>query len=173
MPVTAPVLSFEKEPRLLKRILVISVALLGLGYAGMIGYYMYSESSLVFHPRKLSQLNTDALPALTEAVTFATADGVPLSALIMKPQPAKSPYWILYFHGNGGNVMSAWYRLFWNLGVNAFAIDYGGYGLSQGTPSERGLYGDARAAYEYLRTNVGVPEDKIVIYGHSLGSALV
>ena len=53
-----------------------------------------------------------------------------------------------------------------------FAFDYRGYGESGGTPTEPGLYRDAEAAYRYLRDRLGVPPERIVIFGHSLGSAV-
>ena len=58
------------------------------------------------------------------------------------------------------------------LGLNLLAFDYRGYGESEGAPSEAGLYRDADAAYRYLRDTLGVPPDRIVIFGHSLGSAV-
>jgi fermentation-respiration switch protein FrsA (DUF1100 family) len=51
-------------------------------------------------------------------------------------------------------------------------IDYRGYGASDGRPSEEGLYLDARAAYEYLVTQLNVPAARIVLYGESLGTAV-
>ena len=47
-----------------------------------------------------------------------------------------------------------------------------GYGESGGSPSEAGLYRDAEAAYGYLRDTLGVPPERIVLFGHSLGSAV-
>ena len=58
------------------------------------------------------------------------------------------------------------------LGLSLFAFDYRGYGESEGVPSEEGLYRDADAAYRYLRDTLGVPPERIVIFGHSLGSAV-
>ena len=57
-------------------------------------------------------------------------------------------------------------------GVNQLTFDYRGFGESAGSISEQGLYDDAHAAYEYLRDRIGVPPDRIIIYGHSLGSAV-
>jgi len=46
-------------------------------------------------------------------------------------------------------------------------LDYRGYGKSEGTPSEPGLYRDARAAYDWLLTRTTA--DRIVLFGKSLG----
>ncbi|MEO5580104.1 MAG: alpha/beta hydrolase [Gemmatimonadaceae bacterium] len=57
------------------------------------------------------------------------------------------------------------------IGVNILAFDWRGFGASEGTPSEKGLYRDATAAYEYLRITQRVPAESVVIFGHSLGTA--
>jgi fermentation-respiration switch protein FrsA (DUF1100 family) len=49
------------------------------------------------------------------------------------------------------------------------AYDYHGYGASAGKPSERATYLDIDAAYEYLTTSKGIPPERIVLFGHSLG----
>ena len=46
-----------------------------------------------------------------------------------------------------------------------------GYGLSEGAPSEKGIYLDAKAALDYLHTRVDIRDDRIVYFGRSLGSA--
>lgn len=51
------------------------------------------------------------------------------------------------------------------------AIDYRGFGDSKGSPSERGLATDARAAFDWLISNGAAPED-VLIVGHSLGTAV-
>lgn len=52
-------------------------------------------------------------------------------------------------------------------------IEYRGYGLSGGTPSEKGLYIDARAAIDYLFTRHDLDHSQIVLFGRSLGGAVV
>jgi fermentation-respiration switch protein FrsA (DUF1100 family) len=48
-----------------------------------------------------------------------------------------------------------------------FALDYRGYGRSEGSPNEEGVYRDARAAYAWLAART--PPEKIVVLGKSLG----
>lgn len=52
------------------------------------------------------------------------------------------------------------------------AIDYRGFGLSTGSPTEQGLILDARAAVEWATQVAGVPPERIVLLGHSLGTAV-
>jgi fermentation-respiration switch protein FrsA (DUF1100 family) len=55
------------------------------------------------------------------------------------------------------------------LPVQVFIIDYRGYGKSEGKPTERGLYLDARAAWDYLINERRVAPERIVVFGKSLG----
>ena len=108
-------------------------------------------------------------------VTLTASDGTRLVSWAM-PVDAGSGYWLLICHGNGGNISEAGrpyhYAGLRGLGLSLFAFDYRGYGESEGRPTEEGLYLDADAAYWYLRHSLGVPPGRIVIFGHSLGSAV-
>jgi hypothetical protein len=108
-------------------------------------------------------------------VTVTTSDGVRLVSWAM-PVTEGSGYWLLICHGNGGNISEAGrpyhYAGLRAQGLSLFAFDYRGYGESEGAPSEDGLYRDADAAYRYLRDTLGVPPGRIVVFGHSLGSAV-
>jgi fermentation-respiration switch protein FrsA (DUF1100 family) len=58
------------------------------------------------------------------------------------------------------------------LGTNILALDYRGYGKSEGTPNEEGVYRDAEAAYRYLTEQRRFSPEQIILYGHSLGGAV-
>lgn len=51
-------------------------------------------------------------------------------------------------------------------------LEYRGYGLSSGTPSEVGLMIDAQTALNYIRQQKETRGGKIIIYGQSLGGAV-
>ncbi|HVR82858.1 MAG TPA: alpha/beta hydrolase, partial [Planctomycetota bacterium] len=102
-----------------------------------------------------------------EDLRLTTPDGVRLHGWYFPHPRAKAT--ILHLHGNAGNLRDRrdLVRDLQSLGVNVLAIDYRGYGESEGSPSEKGLYIDSRAAYDWLLTKTS-PE-KIVIHGESLG----
>lgn len=96
------------------------------------------------------------------------------------PQPDADAGTILYLHGNKGNMAAQRESVnldrvakLYSLGFSVLAIDYRGYGRSQGNfPTETRVYEDAEAAWDYLaREKQGLPE-KIFIYGHSMGAAI-
>lgn len=81
---------------------------------------------------------------------------------------------ILYFHGNDANIDKFYTRIqhLCSLGYNTMIFDYRGYGLSEGVPTEPGLYEDGRAAIRTFLEQPGVNPEQLVLYGMSLGSAV-
>lgn len=163
-----------------RRALVALLALGGLGYGGAATYLRLNETSLVYHPRELGggavRPLPDSLHLASSPIALTSADGAKLAGIVIPPSDSGSQ-WVLYFHGNAGNVTSSLLPLFYQrmhaLGLGVVAIDYRGYGNSEArTPSEVGLYADARTAYDWLRTVQHVPAGRIIIYGHSLGAGV-
>src|SRR5205823_2015191 len=138
-----------------------------------------NEMSLVFPSERTPnglRPPADSLRLPYRLVRFRSTDSLLLSAWIIPATPRDSSgVWILLCHGQSGNLATTvrpeFYADLRTIGVNILAFDWRGFGLNDGAPSEDGLHRDATAAYEYLRNDLGVPANKIVIYGHSLGTA--
>ena len=62
--------------------------------------------------------------------------------------------------------------LYTSIGCNIALIEYRGYGRSEGSPSEEGIYMDAQAALDFLLTREDLATDKIILFGRSLGGAV-
>ncbi len=86
------------------------------------------------------------------------------------PNPA-AKHTLLYLHGNYEDLGSIadYIPGLVDAGYAVFAVDYRGYGLSGGRSTERTSYDDAVLAYDYMRTELGIPADRIVAFGYSLG----
>ncbi|MCA1616703.1 MAG: alpha/beta hydrolase, partial [Acidobacteria bacterium] len=112
--------------------------------------------------------------ARCEDVWLAAADGVRLHAWFCAPEAAAADRAVLFLHGNAGNVSHrrAQIDALAALPASVLIIDYRGYGRSEGSPSERGLYRDARAAWEHLTKARGFRPDSVVVFGESLGGAV-
>jgi fermentation-respiration switch protein FrsA (DUF1100 family) len=81
---------------------------------------------------------------------------------------------VLFSHGNGGNL-DLWMEavgIYRDLGFSVLLYDYGGYGKSTGRPSEKRCYNDARAVWRWLTETKGVPPERVVLLGRSLGSGV-
>jgi hypothetical protein len=102
---------------------------------------------------------------------ITTADGVRIHAWWTAPPNATAA--LLWSHGNGGNVGNRAEILLALAarGLAVLAYDYRGYGNSEGSPDEAGVYRDSEAAYDDLRA-LGVPPERIVCFGESLGGAV-
>jgi len=81
---------------------------------------------------------------------------------------------VVFFHGNAGTIADRAFLAdrFSRKGYDVLLPEYRGYGRSEGTPSENGLYRDGMAAYRHTREDLGVPADELVVVGHSLGGAV-
>lgn len=83
---------------------------------------------------------------------------------------------IMYCHGNKDHMDFYWPRakLLANTnGKNKYGvlmIDYRGYGLSEGSPTENGLYADVDAGLQWLKSQ-GLTGNRLMMYGFSMGSA--
>ena len=88
---------------------------------------------------------------------------------------AKSNITILAFHGNAGNIghrLPIAKVLADTNKMNVLMLEYRGYGLSTGTPDEKGLNIDAQAGLDWIRAHSEKPNAEILIYGQSIGGAV-
>ena len=78
------------------------------------------------------------------------------------------------FHGNASSLRGERYRLkyFMDASMGALMVAYRGYSGNPGSPTEEGLYADARAALDWLEAR-GIRSETIALYGQSLGSGVV
>jgi uncharacterized protein len=125
------------------------------------------EPAMVFYPTRGESATPEQLGIRYEALRLRASDGVEITAWQLEPEHPRAD--IVYFHGNGGNL-SIWLdalATLHSLGYNVLAIDYRGYGTSEGSPSEKGLFLDAEAAVRYATR---APRQRPLIYwGRSLG----
>ena len=150
------------------------VAVFALAYLTILLIARSFEKQLIFFPDYPGRLTGDWQPAglPVEDVWLEASDGVRLHAWWI-PGPG-AEFTIVALHGNAANIANRadTYRFLASLPVNVLAVEYRGYGRSEGTPSEEGLYGDAEAAYAYLVRQRAVPPERIIPFGQSLGSAV-
>ena len=146
---------------LLKGLLVIYVVLVG-------SVYLFQRKLQYFpNPDPVPLPRGEAFQGLRE-VTLPTEDGHRLQSWFW---PGQKPLTLVYFPGNGGNRADRleWARDFHLLGYGLLLLDYRGYGGNPGTPTETGLYRDARAAVNWLARD---PSRKLAYLGESLGSGV-
>lgn len=113
-----------------------------------------------------------------EPVFFNSADGTLLSGWFLPAHDVSSPQvakgTVIHMHGNAQNMTSHWEFVHWvpERGYNLFVFDYRGYGQSHGTPEPRGVFEDAVAALDHVRSRTDIDTDKLFVFGQSLGGMI-
>ncbi|MBI5383048.1 MAG: alpha/beta hydrolase [Verrucomicrobia bacterium] len=151
------------------------VVLYALLLATLWAMLRWFEQHQVYFPSRRIEWTPRASGWRFEDVRLTASDGVALHGWFI-PAPTNSPratWTVLLLHGNAGNISHRFSLcdFFRRLGVNVFALDYRGYGLSAGRPSEAGTYRDAEAAYHWL-TQQGFADTNLIAYGESLGGGV-
>lgn len=120
------------------------------------------QDRLIFFPTRGGKVTGPGID-----VELHADDGTRLHARYI--ERAGATHTLLYLHGNAGNLAnrSDLLEQFAEFGAHVLALEYRGYGQSEGEPSERGLYSDARAAYDWAVART--PAKRLVIFGESLG----
>ena len=110
-------------------------------------------------------------------VTLHTTDGLELAAWLVPPRPGAPDRRVgaVVAPGNAGNRLARapLGEALAREGLTVLLMDYRGYGGNPGRPSEAGLARDVRAARAYLVDRGGIPADRLIYYGESLGAAVV
>lgn len=149
----------------------VPLALLAVLAAAIAVLVRWLEPRMAFFPFTGETETPRHLGVDYEAVTLETSDGARLRAWRMNAAQPRAR--IVYFHGNGGNL-SNWAPILVGIvrrGYSVFAVDYRGYGVSTGTPTERGLYRDVEAAVQNAWP--GAASDVPLVYwGRSLGASM-
>ncbi len=154
------------------------LATLAFLYVCLLGLLLVFERNFIFFPQFPGRLSGNWHPQglAVEDVWLTAEDGVKLHAWwIPAPGEQASPVpVILAFHGNAANLPNREeiFRLLREAPAHVLAVEYRGYGKSEGRPSEAGIYADARAGYDYLTRQRGIAPGRIIVYGASLGTAV-
>ena len=131
-----------------------------------------SIEGMVFQPARGVAVAPEQLGLRAEDVFLEVAPGERAHAYWLPAAGATRA--LLFLHGNAGNAS---HRLPFaahlvQLDSHVLLLDYRGYGRSEGSPSEAGVYADARAALSHLVEARGVELERVVVFGRSLGGAV-
>lgn len=135
-------------------------------------FYQQLENSIIFYPDKALDDRPSNWDLCYKDIQFLTPDGQKLHGWFF-PVSGKSPV-LLFCHGNAGNISHRIENIKFLVkrDISVFIFDYRGYGQSSGRPSEKGIYIDGIAAYDYLTEIEKISPDRIVIFGRSIGGAV-
>ena len=149
--------------------IIILACLTGIYALIMLVYYLLQERVL-FVGTPLQRKHAFQLASAFEEIFLESEEGGTIHALWIKcPEPKGL---ILYFHGNTGN-MQRWAHVVEELTTydhDVLVVDYRGFGKSHGRRTQETMYDDAQQIYDYAANQWS--EDKLVVYGRSLGTGL-
>ena len=152
-----------------KMIFGYTFLLLFLIYITICIIIFFTQRSLMYHPSENNYLDENKLNHKIEKIKISS-DNELNSWYFEKNKNFKT---LLFFHGNAGTLDNRIYKLndLSKLDLNYLIIAYRGFSGNKGSPTEQGLYKDARAAKYWLNLN-NISDQNIIVYGESLGSAV-
>ncbi len=132
------------------------------------------EKKLIYYPmnKHIADVRLNLTRPLQD-INFYSLDGTKLNAWYIESKNNKPT--IVYCHGQGENI-SMWQSIAQFLsdnGYGIFMLEYRGHGRSKGSPRESGLYLDLESSIKYLKDYEKVEQHNIVLWGRSLGGAIV
>jgi fermentation-respiration switch protein FrsA (DUF1100 family) len=135
----------------------------GFIYACLLVFALLWSNRMIFQPQSCTYTDTD------DIIKIEMAEGPPISAVFMISPMAE--YTVLYSHGNAEDLgdLRIFLEQYRQQGFSVLAYDYRGYGTSPGRPTTANACEAADAALNYLIEQRGIPLDRIIVHGRSVG----
>lgn len=147
---------------------ILVIVLIGLSMSGCNSIV----NKFAFHPDNINVIPSNRLPSGIQEITITTEDDVRITSLFLPSN--NSDRLVIYFHGNAGNIYHRIPSLLQlqQFGVNVIGLSYRGYGKSEGTPTEEGIYLDGQAILQFAEKKMGFKEENITLFGRSIGTTV-
>ncbi|XP_063725709.1 protein ABHD13-like [Symsagittifera roscoffensis] len=159
--------------------LLVVISLLGVIYFAqdILLYHCDNPPNSRLYVQSLSLQTPKHAIGGVDNIQMLTEDSVVLHGYLLKAVNYEQQNYptIVYLHGNAGNIghrLPNATEMVAKLKCNVLLVEYRGYGKSTGSPSEYGLYLDAKAAINFIRTHTELGGSQIVLFGRSLGGAV-
>ena len=151
--------------------LYLTLSTIIVGYIIVVIFVYFYQRNLLYHPSENNYQN-DKIQFNYEEIFIKVNNEIRLKSWIIK-KDLKSLKTLVFFHGNAGDLSNRIYKLneLAKLDINILLISWRGFSGNKGSPTEKNLYIDARAAIKWLNEE-GVSNNQIILYGESLGSGV-
>jgi uncharacterized protein len=149
-----------------------TIIIIILVYLGINVLVYFIQEFFIFKPEKLSEDFEFKYEFPFEELNFTISEKEKINGLRFFTEEKQKRGVVIYFHGNTRSVKgwAKYSRDFTNYGYDVVMIDYRGFGKSKGKRSETAMKKDAQHVYNKMKFELKYPENKIIIYGRSLGS---
>ncbi len=147
------------------------VTIIILCYLLIVIFVFFNQRNLLYHPSE-NNYNTHKVNFSYEEIFIPTSDDKKLKAWFHKKN-LKNKKTLVFFHGNAGDLTNRIYKLnlIKNFDINFLIVAYRGFSGNEGSPTEEGLYQDARDTLSWLNKQK-IEDKQIIIYGESLGTGV-
>lgn len=136
--------------------------------------YRYQDD-LLFHPQPRSRSEVKAIlaanPEFSE-LSFLMSDGKNISAYISKVTTVKKLLAVIYFGGNADEASYLMLKKKYFKNYTVVLVNYRGFGLSEGFPSEKTMFSDAVEIYDKLAVRNDIDARQIIVVGRSIGTGI-
>lgn len=152
-------------PGIFKPVVLVCLCLLNIACKPLVNHF-------AFYPDQTYILPDYRLPKGLLPFSIKSEDNIGLVGLYIKNPDAENI--VLYFHGNAGNIYHRIPTLMQlqDYGVSVIGLSYRGYGRSEGSPSEQGIYMDGEALVKHVTQVLGYKHENIILFGRSIGSTV-
>lgn len=156
----------------MRRLVIMVLRTLILAYLAVCAVMYFFQHKLIYIPDRHLSRTPGQLGMPAADLELTTDDDVLISAWYCEPEDPRGA--LILCHGNAGDMADRLdlAKVFYDSGLAVLLFDYRGYGRSGGSPDEAGTYQDAEAAWRYLTEMKGLPAEKVIIYGESIGAAV-
>jgi fermentation-respiration switch protein FrsA (DUF1100 family) len=150
------------------------MAIFGVALVLLLVFLWFYQRRLIYLPMTQEVPPVGAVLPGAEEVAYPTDDGLRLAGWFLPAGRGEPLGTVIVFHGNAGHRAhrAPLAEALAGAGWSVLLTDYRGYGGNPGSPSERGLKLDARAARAYLETRPDVDARRVAYFGESLGAAV-
>jgi pimeloyl-ACP methyl ester carboxylesterase len=150
--------------KVMEWIVLVAAIVLGVPAAAW-----FAQDRLIFFPQPV--VSTAHLPAEAKPLEIVATDGTRLRGWMRAASATPAPV-VLYFGGNAEEVSWTLADARWPRDWAIVAINYRGYGTSEGAPGETELVADALVIYDTIAARPDVNARRIVAFGRSLGTGV-
>ncbi len=142
-----------------------------IAYLVVIIFIYFYQRNLLYHPSENNYQN-DKVEFNYKEIFIKVDDQIRLKSWLID-KDLNNFKTLLIFHGNAGDLSNRIYKLneLNKLNINILLISWRGFSGNKGSPTEKNLYQDAKAAIKWLNDQK-INNNKIVLYGESLGTGV-
>jgi len=159
------------DKRKLKKLLIGEFSIKRLIRSAVVIYFVLMIFAWFFSERIMFPAPKPGYTDSKDIIKIQVMPEHTISAIYL-PEP-NAEYTILYCHGNAEDIgqLELTFEMFVKNVYSVFAFDYSGYGTSQGRATEKKMYQEVEACYDYIIEQKQIPPEKIIVLGRSIGGA--